>query len=69
MTILLGIYDHFTMNLEKKIKHGLTNPSMASTSNERQAVITQNTTSLNHVMSNASVQCYRLILKAVRSYL
>ena len=52
-----------------KIKHGLTNPSMASTSNERQAIITQNTTGLNHVMMNASAQCYRPILKAVRSYL
>ena len=42
---------------------------MASTSNERQPVITQNTTGLSHVMSNTSVQCYRLILKAVRSNL
>ena len=49
--------------------HGLTNPSMSSTSNERQAVITQNATGLNHVMSNTSVQCYRLILTADRSYL
>ena len=42
---------------------------MASISNERQAIITQNTTGLNHVMLNASAQCYRPILKAVRSYL